>query len=72
MYIIFILLLFLVIYIIIIKKNVIEHGYWGPWGYSENYEWIYPDGFKAYIPYKHKYYQNEINNSIYLPYEYWL
>ena len=54
------------------KKNIIETGYWGPWGYSSDYEWIYPDGYKAYIPYKNKYYKNMINKSIYLPYEYWL
>ena len=52
------------------KKKTIETGYWGPWGYSDKYEWIYPDKYKVYIPYKKKYIN--MNNSIYLPYEYWL
>ena len=52
------------------KKKLIENGYWGPWGYSEKYNWIYPDGYKVYLPNRNLYYN--INNSIYLPYEYWL
>jgi hypothetical protein len=72
MYFLYIILIFFIIYIVFKKKNIIENGYWGPWGYSEKYEWIYPDGYKAYIPYKDLFYQNRINKSIYLPYEYWL
>ena len=72
MILLYIILLILVIFIILKREQIIETGYWGPWGFSEKYEWIYPDGYKAYIPYKNRYYQNIINNSIYLPYEYWL
>ena len=71
MFILYIIIISLIIYIIF-KKNVIETGYWGPWGYSDKYEWIYPDGYKAYIPSKEKYKYQLLNNSIYLPYEYWL
>ena len=72
MYFLYITIFLFIFYIILKKKNIIETGYWGPWGYSSDYEWIYPDGYKAYIPYKNKYYKNMINKSIYLPYEYWL
>ena len=71
MMILYIIIISLLIYIGL-KKNTIETGYWGPWGYSDKYEWIYPDGYKAYIPYKEKYKYGLVNNSIYLPYEYWL
>ena len=72
MYILYIIIIIILIIYFVKKKYIIETGYWGPWGYSEKYQWIYPDGYKAYIPYKNKYYQNILNKSIYLPYEYWL
>ena len=70
MYLLYIIIL-LILFLLLRKKKIVETGYWGPWGYSEKYEWVYSDGYKAFIPYKKKY-NNIINNSIYLPYEYWL
>lgn len=67
MYFLYIIILISIL-ILIGKKKIIETGYWGPWGYSEKYEWVYPDKYRVYIPNKKKY----INSSIYLPYEYWL
>ena len=67
MYFLYIILLILVL-LLVSKKKTIETGYWGPWGYSDKYEWLYPDKYRVYIPFKKKY----TNRNIYLPYEYWL
>lgn len=68
MYFLYIIILISILILIGKQKEIIETGYWGPWGYSEKYEWVYPDKYRVYIPNKKKY----INSSIYLPYEYWL